>query len=193
MNRVDLIDKYYAALLKKYITHFVGSHYFIAGKKALEIHLRDFSFPETIFIINRSLNKKVCVGSYTIVFKTISGNIGEKKKINLYVRLAPYVQLKQMDTIELKVANLELAILEALVLHGAYESVDVALITRALKKYKTVIDTTVLYEIGKYKYVMAFNRLKELAKPVAPELSAICLDIIKKNGGLFIGEGLRGV
>jgi hypothetical protein len=35
---------------------------------------------------------------------------------------------------------------------------------------------------------MSFNRLKELSKNIAPELYVIFLDIIKKNGGLFIGE-----
>jgi hypothetical protein len=40
---------------------------------------------------------------------------------------------------------------------------------------------------------MAFNRLKELSKPIDNNLYLIFLDIIKKNGGLFIGEGLRKI
>jgi hypothetical protein len=40
---------------------------------------------------------------------------------------------------------------------------------------------------------MAFNRLKELSKSVDNDLYEIFLDIIKKNGGLFIGEGLRKI
>jgi hypothetical protein len=39
---------------------------------------------------------------------------------------------------------------------------------------------------------MSFNRLKELSKGIDEQLYMIFLDIIKKNGGLFIGEGLRG-
>jgi hypothetical protein len=35
---------------------------------------------------------------------------------------------------------------------------------------------------------MSFNRLKEIAKPIDRELYEVFLDIIKKNGGLFIGE-----
>jgi hypothetical protein len=38
---------------------------------------------------------------------------------------------------------------------------------------------------------MSLNRLKELAKGIDPKLSGIFLDIIKKNGGLFVGESLR--
>jgi hypothetical protein len=39
---------------------------------------------------------------------------------------------------------------------------------------------------------MSFNRLKELSKGIDEQLYMIFLDIIKKNWGLFIGEGLRG-
>jgi hypothetical protein len=39
---------------------------------------------------------------------------------------------------------------------------------------------------------MSFNRLKEIAKPINRELYWVFLDVIKKNGNLFIGEGLRG-
>ncbi|MDP2395768.1 MAG: hypothetical protein Q8S84_00810 [bacterium] len=37
-------------------------------------------------------------------------------------------------------------------------------------------------EIAKYKYVMSFNRLKELSKPINTDLYKLFLDIIKKNG-----------
>jgi hypothetical protein len=40
---------------------------------------------------------------------------------------------------------------------------------------------------------MAFNRLKEISKHIDTKLYEVFLDIIKKNGGLFIGEGLRKV
>jgi len=39
---------------------------------------------------------------------------------------------------------------------------------------------------------MSFNRLKEIARPINTELYEVFLDVIKKNGNLFIGEGLRG-
>jgi len=39
---------------------------------------------------------------------------------------------------------------------------------------------------------MSFNRLKELSKNIDKDLYELFLDIIKQNGGLFIGEGLRG-
>jgi len=37
-------------------------------------------------------------------------------------------------------------------------------------------------EIGKYKYNMSFNRLKEIAKTIDKDLYKLFLDIIKTNG-----------
>ena len=71
LNKVDLIDKYYLKLLKKYITYFVWSDYYISSKKALEIHLKNYSIPEKIYIVNRNLNKKIIVWNYEIIFKTV--------------------------------------------------------------------------------------------------------------------------
>jgi hypothetical protein len=39
---------------------------------------------------------------------------------------------------------------------------------------------------------MSFNRLKELSRWIDEQLYMIFLDVIKRNWGLFIGEGLRG-
>jgi hypothetical protein len=40
---------------------------------------------------------------------------------------------------------------------------------------------------------MSFNRLKEVSRFIDGDLTKVFIDIIKKNGGLFIGEGLRGI
>jgi hypothetical protein len=44
------------------------------------------------------------------------------------------------------------------------------------------MDKDIFYKIGKYKFIMSFNRLKEIAKPIDRELYEVFLDIIKKNG-----------
>jgi len=61
LNSVDLIDKYYLKLVKKYITLYASSSYYISGKKALEFHLKDYSIPEKILVVNRSVNKKIMI------------------------------------------------------------------------------------------------------------------------------------
>jgi hypothetical protein len=54
------------------------------------------------------------------------------------------------------------------------------------------MDKDIFYKIWKYKFVMSFNRLKEIAKHIDKDLYNVFLDVIKKNWGLFIWEGLRG-
>jgi hypothetical protein len=192
LNKVDLIDKYYLKLLKKYITFYVWSEYYISWKKALEIHLKNYSIPEKIYIVNRKLNKKVIVWNYEIIFKTISWK-ENNKKINLYTKFAYYTEYKTIDNIDFKISNLELSLVESCVLNDINESsIDISLLKKVLKKYGSVLNSNIFYEIAKYKYIMSFNRLKKLSKWVDEQLYMIFLDIIKKNWGLFIGEGLRG-
>jgi hypothetical protein len=44
------------------------------------------------------------------------------------------------------------------------------------------MDEKIFYEIGKFKFVMSFNRLKEISKTIDKNLYNVFLDIIKKNG-----------
>ena len=110
----------------------------------------------------------------------------------MFSKFSCYVEYKNIDKIEFKVSNLELSLVEACVLNDINESLDIVLLKKVLKKYAQNFDNSIFYEIGKYKYIMSFNRLKELSKWIDEQLYMIFLDIIKKNGGLFIGEGLRG-
>lgn len=192
LNIIDLIDKYYLRLLKKYITKEVGSQYFISGKKALEIHMRDYSLPEKIYICNRTLNKKIKIWSYEIIFKTISWK-EEQKKINLYSRFSQYHKLINIEWIDFKIAWLEHALLEWALIWESYNGVDVSLVQKCMKKFSRVFDEDIFREIGRYKYILAFNRLKELSKNTHMSRYYVFLDIIKRNGNLFIGEGVRAI
>jgi hypothetical protein len=191
LNKTDLLDKYYFKLLKKYITFLTGSDYYISAKKALEIHLKNYSIPDKIFIVNRSVNKKILVGNFEFIFKTVSWKV-ENKKLNLYSKFSSYVSTKNVDDIDFKVSNLELSLVESCVLTDINEDLDIQFLKKVLKKYAWDFNNSVFYEIAKYKYIMSFNRLKELSKWVDEQLYMIFLDVIKINGGLFIGEGLRG-
>ena len=191
LNRVDLIEKYYLKLLKKYISYFVWSSYYISWNKALEFHLKDFSVPEKIYIITRNLNKKVKVWDYEIVFKTISGR-SDGKKINLYTKMQEFVDYKQVEGLEFKISNLELSLLESAQISDSVEGLDFQLLNKAIKKYSNELDHEVFREIWKYKFVMSLNRLKEISKHINTDLYECFLDIIKQNGWLFIWEGLRG-
>ena len=191
LNRVDLIDKYYLKFLKKSITAFVWASYYISGKKSLEFHLKDYSIPEKVVVVNRSINKKIKIWDYQIVFKTIAWKVSGKKQ-NLYSRLSDFTTIKRIDNIEFKISSLELALVESALVSDSMEWVDFTLLNKAVKKYSEVLDIDVFYEIGKMKFIMSFNRLKEIAKHIDRDLYEVYLDIIKKNGWLFIWEWLRG-
>ena len=190
LNKIDLIDKYYFKLLKRYIIYYVWSNYYISWKKSLEIWLKNLEVPGKIFIVNRDLNKKIKFWNYEIIFKTVSWNINNKKT-NLFARLYEYSVYKDIEWIEFKTSNLELALIESTLIDSS-EGVPIELLTKTIKKYSKVFKTEVFYEIWKLKFIMSFNRLKEISKNIDNNLYLIFLDVIKKNGGLFIGEGLRG-
>ena len=192
LNKVDLIEKYYIKLLKKYISSFVWTSYYISWNKALEIHNKNFSIPEKIFIVNRDLNKKIKFQNYEIIFKTISWK-ENNKKINLYSKFSNFTVKKTIEDINFKISNLELALIESWIVSDIINPIDVSLITKTIKKYWKVLNVEVFYDIWTYKYIMSFNRLKELSKHINQELYEVFLDIIKKNGWLFIWEWLRWI
>lgn len=190
LNKIDLIEKYYLKLLKKYITKEIGSEYYISWKKALEINLKNYSIPDKIYIINRKINKKILVWNYQIIFKTIYWN-EDWKKINLFSKFKNHTDIKNIDSIDFKVSNIELSLVESCILNDINENLDINLITKTLKKYSPILRTDIFYDIAKYKYIMSFNRLKSISKNVDEQLYIIFLDIIKKNWWLFIWEWLR--
>ena len=191
LNKIDLIEKYYLKLLKKYITFYAWSSYYISSKKSLEIHLKDYSVPEKVFIINRNLNKKIRIWSYEIIFKTISGKF-DWKKINLYSKMTDFVIVKNIEDIDFKLSCLELSLVESALVWDTINWVDFSLLNKAIKKYSKVLDKKVFYNIWRYKFIMSFNRLKEMSKSIDNDLYEVFLDIIKINGWLFIWEWLRG-
>jgi len=191
LNKIDLIDKYYFALLKKYIIFYVWNAYYISWQKALEFHLKDYSVPDKIFIINRWLTKKIKIWSYEIIFKTISWRI-DRKKINLYSKMQKFITLKHIEELDFKISCLELSLIESALVWNNNTWIDFALLNKAIKKYCWVLKSEIFYSIWIYKFIMSFNRIKEISRNIDKDLYEIFLDIIKINWWLFIWEGLRG-
>lgn len=191
LNKIDLMEKYFLQLLKKYIMLEVWNQYMLTGNKALEIHMKNYSIPEKITIITRNLDKKIKVWNYEIIFKTISGK-NNWKKINLFSKLYKNTVIKQIESVELKITSIEHALLETTLMQENYSGVSVDILTQAIKKYASIFNHNIFIDLGKYKYIMSFNRLKEISKSINPKFSQLCLTTIKKNWGLFIGEWLRG-
>ncbi len=190
LNIIDLLDKYYLKLLKRYITFYVWNNFYISWKKALEIHMKDYNVPEKIFIVNRNINKRIKVWNYEIIFKTIFGKLNWRK-INLYSRFSKYINKKNIEWIYFNISSLELSLLESALIVDNYEGIDFSLLNKALKKYSKILNKKTFYSLWELKFIMSFNRLKEVSKNIDKDLYFIFLDIIKVNGGLFIWEWLR--
>jgi hypothetical protein len=154
--------------------------------------MKNAEIPEKIFIVNRSLNKKIIIWSLEIIFKTISWNDNMWKKINLYSKFQNYTVTKVIDDLEFKISWLELALVESALVNDTDLWIPVELLSKTIKKYWKVMTIDTFYEIGKYKFIMSFNRLKEISKPIDKDLYKVFLDIIKKNWWLFIWEWVRG-
>lgn len=193
LNKIDLIDRYYLNLLKKYIIYYVWNSYYISWNKSLEFHNKDYSIPDKIFIVNRKVNKKINVWSYEIIFKTISWKSFKtnNKKINLYSKMEKFIVKKEIEWNEFKTSCLELSLLESALITDTILWLDFNLLNKAIKKYSKVLNTDIFYELWEFKYVMSFNRLKEISKNIDNNLSLVFLDIIKKNWWLFIWEWVR--
>jgi len=192
LNSIDLVEKYYMKLIKKYITTQVWSHYYVSWLKSLEFHMKDNSVPERIYIINKSINKKIKVWNYEIIFKTLSWQ-HQWKKYNLYTLFSRYSSSITVDQVSLKTSCLELSLLESALVTDCYEWVDVSILIKAIKKYGNIMNHDVFYGVGKYKYNMSYNRLKEISKTINTDLYEVFLDVIKKNGWCFVWEGLRAI
>lgn len=191
LNTIDLMEKYFLQLLKKYIIFYVWNQYLITWTKALEIHMKNYSIPEKITVITRNLDKKIKVWSYEIIFKTISGRY-QWKKINLFSKLYDNAIKKSLESVEIKITSIEHSLLETALMQENYAGISVDILTKAIKKYSSIFNDEIFEELGKYKYIMSFNRLKEISKTIDKNFAQLCLKIIKQNWGLFIGEWLRG-
>ena len=188
LNEIDLVEKYYFKLVKKYITSEVWSEYFISWKKALEINLKDFSVPNNLVVITRNTEKKVKIQDKIITFKKVWN-----KNANLYSKFSKYINRVSIFWTEFKISNIELSLVETALVSDNIEWVEISLLSKAIKKYSRVFKTDTFYEIAKVKYIMSFNRLKEISKNIDKKTYELFLDVIKQNWWLFIWEWLRKI
>lgn len=191
LNIIDLVEKYFFKLVKKYISYHCWSNYYISWIKSLEFHMKNFSIPEKIFIINRNLNKKIKIGNYELIFKTIKWN--KKNNVNLYSRFSKMTKNIEVDWVNLKISNLEMALLESCFISDWENGIDINLITKTLKKYSKVLNVDNFYFISASKYLISVNRLKELSKNIDEYLYTVFIDVIKQNWWNFIWEWLRKI
>lgn len=99
----------------------------------------------------------------------------------------------KIDDLNFKTSCLELSLVESALITDNNEWIDLNLLNKTIKKYHKVFDKQKFYDIWKLKFIMSFNRLKELSKNIDRDLYDVFLDVIKINGWLFIWEWLRQI
>lgn len=187
LNEVDLLDKYILKLVKKYISYNVRNEYYITWRKSLELHMKNYFFGDKIFVMNRSINKKITVWDIQIIFKTVKW-----KDINLFSRFSKFTVTHDIEWIKFKSSDLELALLENCLVDASIDDFDLQFVQKVLKRYKKVLNYNSFEELAKLRFITSINRLKEVAKLVDDDLYKFFLNLIKKNWNIFLGEKIRG-
>lgn len=190
-NEIDLLERYYFPLIKKIISQNVRSDYFICWKNSLDFNMKNFAVPDKLFVMTRSLNKKIKIWDKELIFKTISWNV-KWKKTNIFSRLNKFVNSFEVSGFNFRVANLELSILESGLISDNKTWNDIELLMKTLLKYKKVLNFKTFEEIWEFKYILSINRLKELSKSVDNQLYKCFLDIVKKKW-LFVWNSIRKI
>lgn len=98
-------------------------------------------------------------------------------------KLLHFTKTIEIDEIILRIANEELALLDALLIHKSEEGINTYLLEKFVKKFSKTLKREILGQLVSLKYLTAINRLRVLAKKLKEDsLYGQCLDIIRQEG-----------
>lgn len=90
----------------------------------------------------------------------------------------------EIDGAKFRVACGEHAVLDTLTVHKGISETDEYAVVKYLSKYSKTIRRDVLGELVSCKYLIAVNRLREIARDKEyPSLYEKALDVVKREGG----------
>lgn len=178
----EIEEKRYRKLLKDHCDAYCKQRY-ISGLTALEIHLHwtTTTIPESIIIVNKEKQaEETIIFEKTIIFKKYE--IKWKNLLSTLIKQTNEIHLP--NTGKMKVANLELSILECLYNFDTTNKWYIEeCIKKAIKKNGKSLDISILETIIKQgKHNTSLNRLYNLAKNPYPTLAEEIKKLIKKYG-----------
>ncbi|MDD2537567.1 MAG: hypothetical protein PHU61_03715 [Candidatus Absconditabacteria bacterium] len=181
----EIEELFYWKIVKEHCQKFCGSHYYIGGLTALELHSQGtgIGIPEEIHIINKHKQSvEIVMFDKRINFKTL-----ESRKKNLYPLLSKFTQKIRIKGNAISHANLELAVLDVLYANSlSNQGYIEGLIKKLLKKNKKAFSIEQIEQILKQgKYNSSANKLLSLLKEVNGEKADQLEQIIKKHGYLL--------
>lgn len=180
---IDTSDSLYWDIVEKLIVLNTPSGWIIGGEKALEIHLQNYSIPDTLIIYTRDTQLRVKLkNGREIHFRTLIS--GEKTWWkNLYRILLEQSDIFVQNT-KLHFLSLEPALLDALSLRRHDSGIEEANILRFLKNFHTKLSREKLWILVRYRYIRALNRLRSLSRDGGyDDLYKKTLDVIRDEGG----------
>ncbi len=178
----EIEEKRYRKLLKDHCNAYYKQRY-ISGLTALEIHLHwtTTTIPESIIIVNKEKQaEETIIFEKTIIFKKYE--IKWKNLLSTLIKQTNEIHLP--NTGKMKVANLELSILECLYNFDTTNKWYIEeCIKKAIKKNGKSLDISILETIIKQgKHNTSLNRLYNLTKNPYPTLAEEIKKLIKKYG-----------
>lgn len=129
-----------------------------------------------------------------LVFK--SRETSEEKKRSFLVSIQSFIVKKTVgitdrgvdNSVELRILDLEAALLDTLLLHNRREGIDRYLLDRFLAKFNRILRRDELGKLVELRYISAVNRLREIARDSGyEELYRACVSVIRDEGaGCFL-------
>lgn len=180
-----LVDTTYRKLLKIHCQNYLMKDWYIGGVKALEIHMQSYAIPDEILIVNAHKQ-----ATEVVMFdKKMLCKMYRSKDKNIFRQCKKFTTSHLVSGVRFPIASLELAILESLYNPSIVQKdYIVAMIKKALKKYKTTLDYTIRQKLLTFnKHHSSINRLYKIADHVDPDLHTVLKNIIKRYS-YFISE-----
>ena len=183
-NQTKDIDiwKIYWNIVRKLIDIHAPSGWVIAGDKALEFHLQNFSIPDILIIYTRDTALRIkLTDNREVHFRTLVSGAKTGKK-NLWRTIVD--NSITIDAPEkLEICGYELALLESLSLRLHDVGIEESNIIRFLRSYSTQINREKLWLLTRLRYIRPLNRLRILVRDLGyTDLYAITLEIIRDEG-----------
>ncbi|MDQ1344102.1 MAG: hypothetical protein QG650_822 [Patescibacteria group bacterium] len=189
---VRAVEDAYWKIVKKLITKNCGANYVVAGSKALEIRMRDLSIPDTLIVYTKDLTSVLTVSERHRVVFQMAKTGAKTGRNNAFPVFAEFAETFEIDGLKFKIAGIEHAILDALIVHKRTPA-DTYAVTKFVSKYSKAVRRDALGKLVACKYLTAINRLREIARDKGDSvLYEKALDVVKREGGnCFVSGGNR--
>jgi hypothetical protein len=150
---------------------------YIGGMKAFELHLLEYTIPDTILIITKEKQAlETVLQGKNVLFKTYTNN--QKTLFSTFVKHTSMIKLGKYV---LPVANFELAMLETLFnIDPMTERVFTNKAQKYIKKIKQLDYSSIKDALQAWKHHTSCNRLYKILVTIRPQLAKELLQYIKQ-------------